>query len=40
MDLSTLIIVLLLVIAVSEAIKNIKNNRPVGHLGQLFKKFT
>ena len=30
MDLTTLIIVLLIVVALSEAIKTIKNNRPVG----------
>ena len=30
MDLTTLIIVLLITVAVAEAIKTIKNNRPVG----------
>ncbi len=30
MDLTTLIIALLIIVALSEAIKSIKNNRPVG----------
>ena len=37
MDLTTLIIVLLIVIAVERAIKTIKNNRPVGAGRLLFK---